>query len=134
MIKGQAEAFYRHFKHRYREVPFFKDVYNDTIEVVKESGVPFTLKNIETILSDFVEKRDVLGVVQVHNRMSLLFIVEKDDGVEEMLSFSQIIEDMPYLCSTLELIDNISITVKGVTMKIRPYTEEEGSRETKNAN
>ena len=123
MIKGQAEAFYRHFKHRYREVPNFKDVYNDTIETVKESGVPFTLKNIDTVLSHFVEKRDTLGVVQVHNRMSLLFIVERD-GEEEMLSFSQIMEDAPYLVSILEMIDSMTITVKGVTVKVEPYKED----------
>lgn len=123
MIKGQAEAFYRHFKHRYREVPHFKDVYNEVIEVVKESKAPFTLKNIDLVLSNFVKERDTMELIEVYDRMSLLFIVERG-GEEEMRSFSQVIDSMPYLSSCLEEIDSLTIEVKGTTTKIRPYTEE----------
>ena len=128
MIKGQAETFFRKLKHRYREVPNFGDVYNQALVIVEKSGLPVTVKNINIVLEDFVNRRDVDHEIKLYDLIEGIFIITEADMIitfKEMVSRAQVLEKWPFLVGLIDQkgFEKVKFKIKGNDVTVESYKE-----------
>ena len=128
MIKGQAETFFRKLKHRYREIPNFGDVYNQALSIVEKSGLPVTVKNINIVLEDFVNRRDVDHEIKLYDLIEGIFIITEVDMIitfKEMVSRAQVLEKWPFLVGLIDQkgFEKVKFKIKGNDVTVEPYKE-----------
>lgn len=129
MIKGQADTFFRQLKHRYREVPNFGDIYNQALKIVEKSNLKATIKNIDIVLEDFVERRDIDHEIKLHELVQGIFIIrvysETEDKDNEMYSRGQVIDRWPFLGGLIEIegFQEVKFKVDDLVVEVVPYNE-----------
>ena len=128
MIKGQADTFFRQLKHRYREVPNFGDVYNQALVIVEKVNLGVTIKNINIVLEDFVDRRDIDHEIKLYELVQGIFIITAFEGSEpyiRMLSRGQLTEKWPFLGSLVEQtgFQKVKFKINSIDVTVEPYNE-----------
>ena len=131
MIKGQAEVFFSKLKHRYREVPNFGDIYNQAIKVVEKSGLPVTIKNINIVLEDFVNRRDVDHEIKLYDLIEGIFIITAFEDTEpywpetRMVSRAKVLERWPFLVGLIDQkgFQRVKFKINEGSIIVEPYKE-----------
>ncbi len=99
MIPGQAECFLSHFRHKYREIPNFAEIYNYALTSLRDGGVEVALTVIDAFLLGLLEKQ--APNIPVHDREPVFYVVRNGTD-ERMMSLWQVCAQYKYIAGLVE--------------------------------
>ena len=99
MIPGQAECFLSHFRHKYKEIPNFAEVYNYTLKSLREADIEISLLIIDEFIKGLLKRQDLS--IPIYDKKPNFYVV-KNGKLEIMMPLWQVCKQYNYITALVE--------------------------------